>query len=499
MIRRIVIKNYRGIEAQDVDVPPSGAIVKGRNGGGKTTLLKAVHAALLAQDVGADAIRIGAEKAEILVDWDDVSVRRVITPKTSTINVTRDGMQAKAPQTFLRELLGTSSLDPMALLTLKGKERRAAVLAALPVTVDADAIRRWWPEAPEVSTEGHGLEVVDRVRKLAYDARTAVNAQVKELAEKVSSGESSVDGLGAPIWTDVTQLRIALQSVLDSLAKDEAKRKMLEESSAKRKAMSDASDAVVLKRGQEVVQLMDAQRRRLSPEVFAALSQHAAKLEAELEKAKADIKDAMEAERAVGESEAKLRNYDIELARLSSVQDAMSVDTLSDEQIAALRAEQDSLSNRITVAEENNKLTETKAKWVARLDNIRASLAEKQAEQTKLDAAVKTLTKDAPSELLAKCDGIEGLGVDGDSVTLDGKSLDALCGAEQVRFCVEVARRANAKSKILVVDGLERLDPEQLDVFIQEATRDGWQLLASRVDSGDVVIEAISTMEGAVQ
>ena len=65
---------------------------------------------------------------------------------------------------------------------------------------------------------------------------------------------------------------------------------------------------------------------------------------------------------------------------------------------------------------------------------------------------MRSLTEQAPAELLAQCDGIPGLSLDGDDILLDGVRLDSLCGAEQVRFCVEVARRANAKSKILVVD-----------------------------------------------
>jgi len=121
-----------------------------------------------------------------------------------------------------------------------------------------------------------------------------------------------------------------------------------------------------------------------------------------------------------------------------------------------------------------------------------ASFRALEAEAADLDETVKRLTKDAPADLLRTCEGIPGLALEGDEVKLDGKSLDMLCGAEQMRFAVELARRANEKIKILVVDGLERLDPELMDVFVAEATRDGWQLLATRVDRGDVVIEALA-------
>ena len=81
---------------------------------------------------------------------------------------------------------------------------------------------------------------------------------------------------------------------------------------------------------------------------------------------------------------------------------------------------------------------------------------------------------------------------------LDGVKLDGLCGREQITFAVEVARRANVKSKILVCDGLERVDPEQFETFVKEATRGGYQLIGTRVAAGDVVVEAIETDEEEV-
>ncbi len=118
-----------------------------------------------------------------------------------------------------------------------------------------------------------------------------------------------------------------------------------------------------------------------------------------------------------------------------------------------------------------------------------------EGEAAELDTTVKKLANAAPSELLAEAQGIPGLSIDGDEIMLDGKRLDALSGAEQLRFAVEIARRANAKSRILIVDGLERLDPDQMEAFVAMATADGWQLLGTRVSRGDLVIEAIEADE----
>jgi hypothetical protein len=50
------------------------------------------------------------------------------------------------------------------------------------------------------------------------------------------------------------------------------------------------------------------------------------------------------------------------------------------------------------------------------------------------------------------------------------ENAESLCGAEQMRFAVEVARRSNPKSKILIVDGIERIADDRLEDFIREAT-----------------------------
>ena len=119
-------------------------------------------------------------------------------------------------------------------------------------------------------------------------------------------------------------------------------------------------------------------------------------------------------------------------------------------------------------------------------------VASQKTERAKaLTEIVDRLRVDAPRELLERSQGIPGLGISGDDLTLDGKSIDAVSGKEQMIFAVEVARRANAKAKFLVVDGLERLDADALPVFVAAATRDGFQLLATKVDRGDMVIDAI--------
>lgn len=127
-----------------------------------------------------------------------------------------------------------------------------------------------------------------------------------------------------------------------------------------------------------------------------------------------------------------------------------------------------------------------------------AAATELRAKSEHLTRVLDALRVDVPNRLLKQANGIPWLSLDGDAVLLDGTDITARCGQEQMDFAVEIARRVNAKSKILVVDGLERLDPKQFERFVRHATRDGYQLIGTRVDAGDVVFEAIeATAESA--
>ncbi len=501
-ITRIRVTSYRGIQALDTTVPAEGAVAKGKNGSGKTSLLKAIRAALAAQDIGPDAIRNGADKAEIVVDLDHLSVRRAITPKGSTLTVKEGGAPVASPQTFLRELLGSSPLDPLDLFLAPAKERRARILGALPVAVTVDDLRRWAPDVPAgTDCAGHGLEVLGRVRKAYYDQRTAANAAAKaargdadraaEAARKAAEGSPdggpTVDAADAALASRRGELAAlearaaeaarasertakTRQRVRSLRAEAETVRDMAPEPPtedilvAARNVQREAQDEV--DRLRAALAAADDRLRFAERALDVLITQQT---EAERERAHAD-----ELEAQAAELEAVLAD-----AGPAPVgEDALDVARRAVAAADAARAGAQAAAVARAAAE------------AAQAAGDRAAAAD--AEAKRLDGIVTALTDEAPRALLASANAIPGLTIDGDDIALDGVRLDALCGAEQMRLAVEIARRANAKSKILVVDGLERVDPEQYAAFVSAATADGWQLIGSRVDRGGVVLEAIA-------
>lgn len=500
-VTRLVVSNFRGIEERDIAVAPAGFVAKGRCGSGKSSILFALRAALCAQGATPDAIRMGEDKAEIRVDIDDLSVRRIITRNgPSKLTVEKGGMKASKPAAYLSEMLGSSPLDPIEFFLGKPPQRKAQILAALPITVTRAQLATYAADLPtDFDVSGHGLDVVERARKFFYEERTLANketSEAKATAERLSGEAQKLSAAVSPgpiVPSD--EARTALVSAERSLVALEEQTRAAGEAGKK----SEAQRARI------------AQLRQDAETALAGIApvHPTAPFEAELvecDKLVAQLEEKLGRGRALRqEISAKIATATAANAlRERALFTANERRTTADELANALDATTAVAPTADVIAAAQQKINVANASLdratsqalaliaVGAAEAGAASFRALEAEAADLDETVKRLTKDAPADLLRTCEGIPGLALEGDEVKLDGKSLDMLCGAEQMRFAVELARRANEKIKILVVDGLERLDPELMDVFVAEATRDGWQLLATRVDRGDVVIEALA-------
>lgn len=498
-LTHIKIHNFRGIETLDVAVPPAGLIASGGNARGKTTFLKAVRSALEAIDVAPDAIRIGADRADVFVNLDHVSVKRVITKKGSKVSVERDGLEASKPTTYLRELLGTTGLDPLELYLAKPKDRRALILSALPCTITVEQLRKYAPEIEDsFDVSGHGLEVLERARKFFYDERTVANkdaAEAKREAERLAeaarvAAQAVTPGPALP----EAEARAALTSAERELLTLENRATEAAESerrtSAQRASVESLREqAAELEAGAgEEVETAEAEDliERAAEAVRILEEQLAAKRHA-LETLRSNLAQARAKNEARGRALSKAADLRAQADTLVVALKAATVAAPAEAELSAAKQKVETSRATLDRAVQQAKALEAVAAATKATETAKACAAE--AEE--LDAIVKRLTNDAPNDLLAAANAIPGLSLTDDAVLLDGKSLDALSGAEQLKFAVDIARRANTKTKILIVDGLERLDADQLDAFVKYATRDDWQLIGSLVTKGELVVAAI--------
>lgn len=507
-IRSLRIRNYRGIEELEQDIPDQGALIAGGNGRGKTSAINAIRACLLARDVGPDAIRLGADKAEIQIDTDHHTVKRLISQRSQSVTVkNEEGLELKSPQTWLKTLLGDAPLDPITLMSKDKKERRAEILGALPVKVTPKHVEAWVPEwarplVAAVKLDGHGLTVCDALRQAVYDQRALANKDVKATEEKVRAAETALkearDGLPeAPLELEAacaaeTAARQALHKIVaqkETYEKNAAAIANMRERVAKLREQSKelAAEADLIAPTQADLLAAATVRDEAKAAMDAAWKAYQA--------AEAAFNEASPAyEKLAGAAEAAAAKRDASTARWQSADTleadlaALTSEPVSEEAVAAARE----VATKAERAVEMAKKGATAQALKLQLDAARKEAKEAETRAGKLTNVVDFLTNHAPTELIKEANAIEGLRVTTDEIYLDGVNLDGLCGEEQLTFCVEIARRANARSKLLIVDGLERVDSDLLPKFLKLATADGYQLLATRVTRGDVVIEAIN-------
>lgn len=163
--------NYRGARFAEIKPDPNGnlVIVAGKNGAGKTSIIGSIAAALGGVNAKTTPrpIRDGADKAEIILETEELIVTRTFTPSGSRLTVkSTDGATFSKGQAKLDELIGKLSLDPLAFTLLSDRAQLEALLALVDL-----------PFSPEA---------LEAERKEAFDRRSDVNRRVKELAGQMA-------------------------------------------------------------------------------------------------------------------------------------------------------------------------------------------------------------------------------------------------------------------------------------------------------------------------
>lgn len=174
--------NYKRAKHVEIKPDPDGnlVIVAGKNGQGKSSVLDSIAAAL----GGANSkttpkpIRDGEDRAEIVLETEELTVTRVFTPSGSRLTLnSKDGAKYPKAQAKLDELVGNLSMDPLAFTLLDDKKQLAQLLDLVDLPFDPD----------ELEAE----------RKQVFEDRTAVNRRVKEFESALAQFGELPDGVPA--------------------------------------------------------------------------------------------------------------------------------------------------------------------------------------------------------------------------------------------------------------------------------------------------------------
>lgn len=155
-------KNIKNLKA--VEITPDGNIVTltGKNAAGKSAILDSIFSALTGKRL-KDPVRHGEERADVLVDVGEFTVRKRWTAKGEAIEVftkNEEGKKVKftSPQTFLDSVIGELSFDPLA-------------FSKMDSSVQVELLKK---------IVGLDFTDLDQEAALIYNERTAINSRIRE-------------------------------------------------------------------------------------------------------------------------------------------------------------------------------------------------------------------------------------------------------------------------------------------------------------------------------
>ncbi len=476
-ILKLTVRDFLGI-TEAVITPGKITPLVGKNGQGKTSILKAIEA--LFKGAPLSVIHQGTERAEIIAEMEDIRVSRVWTHKTTSVAV-KDarGFTRTAPQGFLDGLCGNFAFNPLAFLLAEPKKRREILLKAMDVTATKEAIVADAGEDVPLPPSGPALEMYGEAHKFFYSRRTEVNRRMKtklaaagEVLKKLPEGYKPVDGIEAT--AEVTRELISEKET--EVAVLEAEKKAAERAANTRVTLEDAIR-------------VDTN----SAEAFRATADLCVETPESLEGAARKVHELREMLRQAESDEAAIRSALQDKGRaIGMAEEAEARIVSSKATLAALPGEFDNetlaLAETVLAGLKGQRKDCDDEQARQRIWNehvvLRKEAEDAENEAGNLSALVERFGNDLPAKALREAKlPVDGLAIDGDNVTIGGIIIDQLSTEEQMRVTLSIARAMAKELPLVCVDGVERLDEDRFAEFTKQAASDGFQYFYTRVGS----------------
>ena len=189
-IEYIAVKNFKGIKELEVSNLSRFVAVFGKNGAGKTSFIEAIKSAIKADKWVNSKVRIGEEKGEIEVKFEDFVIKRIVGENGKLI-VEHNGELVAKPQAWLDGVFKWTIGDPQKFINLHNKEKIKYLL----------------------ETQGKKLEydVLEKEREVKFEERTNLHRTYLAKKEEVDKTDTSSFEVLENAMVDPTSLQNQLK------------------------------------------------------------------------------------------------------------------------------------------------------------------------------------------------------------------------------------------------------------------------------------------------
>lgn len=193
-IEYIAVKNFKGIKELEVSNLSRFVAVFGKNGAGKTSFIEAIKSAIKADRWINSKVRIGEDKGEIEVKFEDFVVKRIVGDGGKLI-VEHNGELVKQPQAWLDGVFKGTIGDPQKFINLHNKEKIKYLLETQGKKLEYDALEKQREVKFDERTALHRTylakkEEVEKTDTSAFESLENASVDTSELQQKLKEAET---------------------------------------------------------------------------------------------------------------------------------------------------------------------------------------------------------------------------------------------------------------------------------------------------------------------
>ena len=241
-IEYIAVKNFKGIKELEVSNLSRFVAVFGKNGAGKTSFIEAIKSAIKADKWVNSKVRIGEEKGEIEVKFEDFVIKRIVGENGKLI-VEHNGELVAKPQAWLDWVFKGTIGDQQKFINLHNKEKIKYLLETQGKKLEYDALEKEREVKFEERTNLHRTylakkEEVDKTDTSAFEVLenamvdpTALQNQLKE-AETHNSGWHELKARVEKWETVIDQTNAEIKAMIENIESIDRQIEMLQKKKA---------------------------------------------------------------------------------------------------------------------------------------------------------------------------------------------------------------------------------------------------------------------------
>lgn len=410
-------KNIMGVDELEFQ-PGKINVIEGKNGKGKTSVIRAIQAAV---GGGHDAtlLRNGETEGEVVLVFDNGYrlEKNIGTEKSEAILKDGQGRKVKRAASLIKDMIDGVGLNPVKILTASPKDRVKYLLDAVQMETPFDVIEGATGLQISRDDTRHPMQIIDENRNHFYEERTETNRLLKEKKVVVSKMRGTI-----PFRADGTDWKAVGEKLVDEKQRVEME-------------LQNSKDAAQVLFEREVERL----RATMEARINAIRKEHDDLIGKAMDKSD------------VQKNEAQDKAMPLLMELTEKISDARSNHDAS----AKVAGAQEYVEKGEAAIKEMEKDSEFMTHVIDQLDLIKADLL-----------------KNLP---------IAGLEVREGEIYLDGVAFDSVNKSKRVRFALTIAGLRDSQVPIVCVDDLETLDSESFSIFQAEAAKTGMQFFVTRV------------------